>query len=208
MKNMRWALPVICTAFLGLVGCSAQSVTTTAQPEPEKVKMAETKLTSSPPQASVNVSAPSQLTIPKLSIQAPIEKTGLTNDGQMDVPDNGNDVAWFEPGTKPGNEGNAVIAGHVDDKEGPAVFYNLHKLDKGDEIFVSDESGNVLTFVVTNKEAYPREDAPLREIFGPTFDHQLNLITCTGLFDRQNKTHEERLVVYTKLQDTKGANAQ
>lgn len=208
MKNMRWALPVICTAFLGLVGCSAQSVTTTAQPESEKVKMAETKLTSSPPQASVNVSAPSQLTIPKLSIQAPIEKTGLTNDGQMGVPDNGNDVAWFEPGTKPGNEGNAVIAGHVDDKEGPAVFYNLHKLDKGDEIFVSDESGNVLTFVVTNKEAYPREDAPLREIFGPTFDHQLNLITCTGLFDRQNKTHEERLVVYTKLQDTKGANAQ
>ncbi len=208
MKKMRWALPVICTAFLGLVGCSAQSVTTTAQPEPEKVKMAETKSTSSPPQASVNVSAPSQLTIPKLSIQAPIEKTGLTNDGQMGVPDNGNDVAWFEPGTKPGNEGNAVIAGHVDDKEGPAVFYNLHKLDKGDEIFVSDESGNVLTFVVTNKEAYPREDAPLREIFGPTFDHQLNLITCTGLFDRQNKTHEGRLVVYTKLQDTKVANAQ
>ncbi len=53
----------------------------------------------------------------------------------MGVPDNGHDVAWFKLGARPGEEGNAVIAGHVDDQKGPAIFYHLDKLTKGDEIF-------------------------------------------------------------------------
>ncbi|MCZ8495870.1 class F sortase [Priestia sp. Y58] len=47
-----------------------------------------------------------------------------------------------------GGKGNAVLAGHVDSKTGPAVFYNLKNLKKDDEITVRDAQGTTLTFVV------------------------------------------------------------
>ncbi|WP_239421893.1 class F sortase [Bacillus sp. CGMCC 1.16541] len=207
MKQLRWIAIFSAFALFGLVGCMHQE-TSIVQSEPtiQKAKMVETQAAAHNSSFEANekaeVSTPSQLSIPTLNIQAPIEETGLTKDGQMGVPDDGETVAWFEPGTVPGREGNAVLAGHVDDKTGPAIFYHLEKLEVGDEVLVSDENGQVLTFVVKEKEAYPRDEAPIRDIFGPTYNRQLNLITCTGLFDRKKGTHEERLVVYTELKST------
>ena len=40
----------------------------------------------------------------------------------MGVPKGFDTVGWFGEGTKPGAPGNAVMAGHVDSKTGPAVF--------------------------------------------------------------------------------------
>ncbi|TYR81218.1 class F sortase [Priestia megaterium] len=211
MKTKRWVQFFTMITFFSLIFFSRQMITAAAQPETRTGNAVETK---SATQAdtmltanSINISAPSQLSIPKLHIRAFIEKANLNSDGQMTVSDNGKNVVWFEPGTKPGNEGNAVIAGHVDNKTGPAVFYNLGKLEKGDKVFVSDLLGNILTFTVIDKATYPRNDAPMRKIFGPTFNHQLNLITCAGLFDQKHQTHEERLVVYTELQQVKAAHA-
>ncbi|MCJ7984894.1 hypothetical protein MUB16_14085 [Priestia sp. OVL9] len=66
------------------------------------VKMAETKsaqsLTSS---GNASTPLPSQLIIPKLHIKAFIKGMGLTNQGEMSVPDNGHDVAWFKLGARP-----------------------------------------------------------------------------------------------------------
>ncbi|AZB44376.1 class F sortase [Bacillus sp. FJAT-42376] len=144
---------------------------------------------------------PAKVEIPKIDVSASIEKVGTLSTGQMDVPKDDKNVGWFEPGTKVGNAGNAVFAGHVDNKTGPAVFYNLKKLEKGDEIKVKDAEGKELVFIVKNKVSYPRDKAPLDEIFGSTSRRNLNLITCTGTFDRSKRTHEERLVVYTELRD-------
>ncbi|MFS0785902.1 sortase [Shouchella sp. 1P09AA] len=142
---------------------------------------------------------PSELRIPALDVAAPITEVGLLENGQMGVPDNGTDVGWYEPGTKPGGRGNAVLAGHVDDNNGPAVFFYLGDLEEDQSIFVTDEDGEELEFTVDKIESYPYDDAPLTEIFGSTDDKQLNLITCTGTFDRQTGNHDERLVVYTSL---------
>ncbi|TES47752.1 class F sortase [Shouchella lehensis] len=142
---------------------------------------------------------PSKLRIPALDVEAPITEVGLLENGQMGVPDNGTDVGWYEPGTKPGGRGNAVLAGHVDDKNGPAVFFYLGDLEENDSIFVTDDNGEELEFTVDRIEKYPYNDAPLTEIFGSTDHKQLNLITCTGTFDRQTGNHDERLVVYTSL---------
>ncbi|MBS2970498.1 class F sortase [Metabacillus sp. KIGAM252] len=144
---------------------------------------------------------PVKVEIPKINVSGSIESVGTLPSGQMDVPKDDNNIGWFEPGTKVGNEGNAVLAGHVDNKTGPAVFYNLKKLEKGDEIKVKDNQGKELVFIVKNKVSYPRDKAPLDDIFGSTSRRNLNLITCTGTFDRSNRTHEERLVVYTELRD-------
>lgn len=94
------------------------------------------------------------------------------------------------------------MAGHIDSLTGPAVFYKLDQLKKGDEVVVRDASGNSLTFVVIRSEKYPRKAAPIEEIFGFSYGSRLNLITCTGEFNRKAKTHEERLVVFTELEGT------
>ncbi|WP_187254667.1 class F sortase [Alkalicoccus halolimnae] len=142
---------------------------------------------------------PARLVIPAIGVDAPIDNMGLEPDGAMAVPDNGDDIGWFEPGTKPGAQGNSVLAGHVDDREGPAVFYDLKELESGDEIKVMDESGEELVFVVTHKETYPYDDAPIDTVFGSSSSRNLNLITCTGEFDRNAGTHRERLVVFTEM---------
>ncbi|WP_173918616.1 class F sortase [Halobacillus sp. Marseille-Q1614] len=144
---------------------------------------------------------PSNVKIPSLDVDAPIEKVGILENGQMGVPDGTESVGWFEPGTKPGQTGNSVFAGHVDSKTGPAVFFYLDQLEKGDEIIVTDEEGTELTYTVKRMESYSYNDAPIDEVFGRTDSKNLNLITCTGTFNREKGTHEERLVVYTELKE-------
>jgi hypothetical protein len=46
-------------------------------------------------------------------------------------------AGWYALGPRPGDPGSAVILGHVDSKRGPAVFYRLRQLLRGDEIDVS-----------------------------------------------------------------------
>jgi hypothetical protein len=62
-----------------------------------------------------------RLTIPKLGIAPYVEPVGLVQ-GAMDVPSNIWDVAWLKIGPRPGDVGNAVIDGHLDAINGPAIF--------------------------------------------------------------------------------------
>lgn len=142
---------------------------------------------------------PKVIEIPSLDVKAPIEEVGRLDNGQMGVPQDPDQAGWFSPGTKPGGRGSAVIAGHVDSKTGPAIFYELDKMKIGDEVLIHGEDGEMLRFAVVKKVAYPRTDAPVDEIFGFTYGSGLNLITCTGSWDRKAKTHDDRLVVYTEL---------
>lgn len=144
---------------------------------------------------------PHQIEIPAIGVDAVIEEVGLLPGGQMDEPSKMDDVAWYAGGYMPGEQGSAVLAGHVDSRTGPAIFFDLEKLEEGDEIIVTDEEGLEKVFVVQMSESYDRNDAPLQKIFGYSYRSQLNLITCTGEFNTEAGTHDERLVVYTVLKD-------
>lgn len=143
---------------------------------------------------------PAEIDIPDIGVEAKVVALGLTKEGAMDVPKNDEDVGWFEPGYRPGVAGSSVVAGHVDSKTGPAVFYNLKKLKKGSKIIVRSKDGEERIFRVVGQEAYSKDEAPLKEIFGPSDKPILNLITCTGLYSRSQGTHQERLVVTAVLE--------
>jgi sortase A len=142
---------------------------------------------------------PAEIDIPDIGVDANVISLGLTKEGAMDVPSNDLDVGWFKPGYRPGVPGHAVVAGHVDSKTGPAVFFKLKKLKKGSKIIVRSKSGEEKVFRVVGSESYPYKDAPLKEIFGPADKAYLNLITCTGLYSRSQGTHQQRLVVTAEL---------
>jgi len=146
---------------------------------------------------------PVSFSIPKLGIEGvEIESVGLDKQNRMDIPKGEDNVAWYNLGAKPGENGNAVIAGHFDKKTGaPAVFYNIGKLVPGDELITTDRSGKESKFIVTQVVTYPLETFPLEEVFGLSNKQRLNLITCEGTYNKSSKLYSHRLVVYSELQN-------
>jgi LPXTG-site transpeptidase (sortase) family protein len=112
-------------------------------------------------------------------------------------------VYWFDGGFLPGEDGNAVIAGHVNRPDlSPAPFWNLHLVKKGDKIIVQPLNGPTLTFVVTSVtwiSAYAKgaNNTTLGAVFGPASTRNLNLLTCIGDWD--GHTFDHRLFVQSEL---------
>ncbi|WP_430536025.1 class F sortase [Listeria rocourtiae] len=142
---------------------------------------------------------PARIEIPAIQVDTAVIQVGKTANGQMEVPNNTVQAGWYNPGYKPGSRGKSVIAGHVDSKKGPAVFFYLKELQAGDKILLTDKTGRTLTFATQTKKSYLAEKAPIDQIFGSSTDRLLNLITCTGTFDTERRTHIDRLVVTAKL---------
>ena len=105
--------------------------------------------------------SPLRVRISSIEVNATIEDVGLTPSGLMDTPRGPANVGWFNLGPCPGEKGSAVFVGHFGWKDNiPAVFDNLFKLGKGEKIYVDDENGNAVTFVVWGTKLYdPYADA-------------------------------------------------
>lgn len=142
---------------------------------------------------------PTRIKIPSMDIDTGVIPVGILDNGEMEVPEETDVTGWFDRGVKPGARGNAVIAGHVDSKEGPAIFFYLKDIEIGETITVFDENGKEKTFKVKAKESYKNEEAPIEKIFGPSSERNLNLITCTGTFNYDEHLYPDRLVIYTEL---------
>ena len=142
---------------------------------------------------------PIRLTIPRIKVDAKVEFVGLTPEGAMGVPAGPVDVAWFNLGTPPGVEGSAVIAGHRGWKNGKsAVFDNLDKLRTGDKVYIEDNNGKTIAFVVVDRKIYS-PGASVPEVFESDKGIHLNLVSCTGDWDKSTKSSTKRLVVFTDI---------
>ena len=141
---------------------------------------------------------PIHLKIPSINVDASVEYVGLTSEGAMDIPNNPDLVGWFDLGPHPGENGNAVIAGHSGMKDNvPAAFDNLKKIKKGDQIYIENGRGETTIFIVKEIKLY-RKDDDASEVFDPSDDSShLNLITCAGIWDTIEQTSSDRLVVFT-----------
>ncbi|NTU72810.1 class F sortase [Candidatus Roizmanbacteria bacterium] len=141
---------------------------------------------------------PARLLIPRLRIDSAVEAVAQDKDGAMDVPKNEWNVGWYSLGTRPGETGSAVIAGHLDTAVGPAIFYRISSLQPDDVVEVIDIKGRQTKFRVTSIKVHPYTSFPINEVFGKTGGSFLNLITCTGAFDQNTKRYSDRIVVYTQ----------
>jgi len=143
---------------------------------------------------------PATIRIPAINVEAAVEHVGKKADGSMDTPKALANVAWYAPGVKPGEEGNAVFAGHVNNALGlPGVFKELSKIKKGDTVEVEGEGGERLTYAVEEINEYLLLNAPLAEIFANSGPYSLVLVTCQGSWDSSARTYDKRLVVVARL---------
>lgn len=146
------------------------------------------------------IAAPLRLVIPQIGLDAPIKAVGQDEHGAMIAPTTADEVTWYNQGARPGEVGNAVIAGHLDRADGvPAIFGAIDHLAAGDDVIIQARAGQRHHFVVIDVVAYPFDRAPLAEIFGFTLHRQLNLVTCDGLWDSRHQRYAKRLVVYTRF---------
>jgi hypothetical protein len=152
---------------------------------------------------------PIWLNAPKVAITGPIIPVGVDAHGDMAAPEGANsdpiwaEAFWWQSGAMPGQIGNAVIAGHLDRKDGsPAIFWDLNKLTVGDSVYVRTTLGATLHFVVTAVKTFANPtggaaDPVIQRIFGPAQTANLNLITCSG--DWTGTEYNKKLVVFTTL---------
>lgn len=156
-------------------------------------------VTSPAPQTDTDF--PVRLKIPSIGVDAAIESVGLTAKKAMDVPKNSDNVGWYNLGPRPGDKGNAVLAGHLDWYYGKtAVFQHLSKLKVGDVLSVETDQGKSFPFVVREIRTYKPNEHAL-DVFKKSDGRHLNLVTCGGIWDTFRKMYSERLVVFTDAVD-------
>ncbi|HZE38470.1 MAG TPA: class F sortase [Stackebrandtia sp.] len=146
-------------------------------------------------------SMPTRVSIGAIGVRAKVKPVGIGIRGDLGVPDVDSEYAgWYERGPSPGEAGPAVIVGHVDSHTtGPAVFYYLGTLERGNDIDVARRDGRVATFAVDRVATYPKREFPYAAVFAPTPSATLRLVTCGGHFDEAEGSYTNNTVVYATL---------
>jgi LPXTG-site transpeptidase (sortase) family protein len=146
-------------------------------------------------------STPTKISIPSIGVYAPITSVGSAADGTIAAPplDDNNLAGWFKGGPSPGQNGPAIIVGHVDGPKGESVFYRLGKLKTGEKVQVNLANHRVATFGVYSIESYPKGKFPGSKVYGDHSRPGLRLITCGGTYVGGSTGYEDNVVVYASL---------
>ncbi|MFI8004842.1 class F sortase [Streptomyces sp. NPDC086010] len=189
----------VCLLLAPVTACGAADT-------PERSGSAVPRISPEPPSShsqpteSPKAMAPSRLTVPSLGIDSDLLRLGLNEDGTVEVPpaEKGMTAGWWAGGAVPGEPGAAVLIGHNDTRFGKAVFHDLHRIDRGADIAVSDAAGRQTHFRVTGTQTVSKKAFPTGKVYGPTDERVLRLITCDGAFDADGHP-VDNLIVYASL---------
>jgi sortase (surface protein transpeptidase) len=173
---------------------------TPAPPQPAAVEGRPEPGGAQPAASALVPSVPTRIRIPAIRVNAPLMGLALTRSGSLDVPPAGakNLAGWYEAGTIPGETGTAIVAGHVDNTEGPAVFYDLGALKRGARIEVDRRDGSVAVFTVDAVEMYAASNFPDEKVYGAAPRPELRVITCGGGYSRATG-YQGNVVVFAHL---------
>jgi hypothetical protein len=193
----------IAGVVLILAGAAAMGVAFGSQehaPQPGQSQAGITGASSRGP--SLARSLPVSVHIPAIGVDSSLLHLGLNADGTVQVPSikrNAGQAAWYKYSATPGQIGSSVIEGHVDSVKGPAVFFRLGALRRGDTIDVGLADGVTAVFRVTGVREYAKSRFPAKAIYGATDFAALRLITCGGAFDYATGHYLSSTVVFASL---------
>lgn len=163
----------------------ATSTATVAAPTRSPTPLPEATPTPTPEPFAGNVL---RFRIPRFDVDAEMENLGLIpGENQLDIPKDPLKVGWYEIYDRPGWLGNAVFSAHVDywpDIKGP--FFDLARLDPGDEVVVVMANGQEYRYRVFRKQRYDVTTIPMGDLISapekPDGAEWITLITCGGRF--------------------------
>ncbi|MFJ8105940.1 class F sortase [Streptomyces sp. NPDC096132] len=143
---------------------------------------------------------PDRVAIPAIQVNAPVVPVGLDADGWVGAPppEDPNLAGWFTGGVSPGEKGTAVVVGHVDNKLGPAVFYGLGALKKGNSVEVTRKDGKTAVFEIYGIEVFAKNNFPGDRVYASKGAPELRVITCGGGFSKANG-YDGNVVAFARL---------
>lgn len=201
MKPVRplW-FPLAAAMAIGmavLTGCSSSGSThSAANPSASAaVQPAAAVKTATP----ITRSTPTSFKIASINASGSLISVGLNADGSVQVPADYQQAGWYQKGPAPGEEGSAVILGHVDSYKGEGIFFELKKVKPGDMIDVARADGKTAHFKVTDVRMYLKSQFPDQTVFGARGGATLQIVTCGGDFDQAAKSYLSNVVVYSSL---------
>ncbi|MGW0734963.1 class F sortase [Streptomyces sp. NPDC002851] len=177
-------------------------------PQPASAASAHTRISAPPAKpdeaAPLPFSLAEQIRIPAIRVDAPIQAVGLDPEGWVEAPpaENSNLAGWFTGAVAPGEKGTSVIVGHVDNMAGPAVFYGLGALKKGNHVEVKRQDGRTAVFEVYGIEVFDKNNIPADKVYGDTGHAELRVITCGGGFSKQNG-YDGNVVAFARMIETR-----
>ncbi|MBQ1047031.1 class F sortase [Micromonospora sp. C51] len=193
---IRFLIATLAVAGLALVGTGLTRLP--ARPPQPDGATAPHRTVPAPHLSPLPRAAPVEVRIPAVGIRAPLISVAADAAGALEVPplDRPGVAGWYRPGVSPGETGNAVLVGHVDSPDGPAVFFHLGRLRPGDTIEIVRTDARMVRFAVHDVEAYPKDRFPTDLVYGPGDAAGLRLITCGGRFDRDTGEYVDNVIVF------------
>jgi hypothetical protein len=204
-RRLLGAAAVVC--LLAALGCFAEAWRAAGQRQLSPYRAAPTRSATPgttiqhkpPPQlrplVPFNAPRPVRVVIPAIGLSARVVPVGLDSAGQMRIP-NPTLVGWYRLGPAPGALGPAVLAGHVDTYHGPAVFYRLTGIRRGDKVRVIRADGSRFSFIISKITIVKKTAFPTKAVFDPTNNADIRLITCTGTFDTTTLSYLDSLIAW------------
>ncbi|MFJ4970042.1 class F sortase [Streptomyces sp. NPDC088755] len=169
------------------------SASARARPKPRPTRTA-------PAPAPLPRSAATRLSIPALSLEAPVVGLPLDRAGHPGTPPISKPklIGWYGDGPAPGERGTALAVGHRDTLTGPAVFLNISMLRPGNTVRVTRADRRTAVFTVDAVRTYPKSSFPDDEVYGDRGRPELRLMTCGGKFDKK-KGYAANVIVFAHL---------
>ncbi|MEV6314357.1 class F sortase [Streptomyces sp. NPDC051776] len=208
-KRSPWGL-IILALLIGVALIRNGVAQESGPPQPTSESAADTRTASSPAPArsapkkpvpeALGTSLPSRVAIPAIRVDAPLMQVGLDPEGWVASPPatEKNLAGWYKDSVTPGENGTAVIVGHVDNKAGPVVFYNLGALKKGHTVEVNRQDGRTAVFEIYGIEVFDKQQFPAGRVYGDTGRPELRVITCGGGFSKA-KGYAGNVVVFARM---------
>ncbi|WP_233434418.1 class F sortase [Nocardia yamanashiensis] len=148
---------------------------------------------------AISRSTPTAFTISSIGASGSLISLGLNADGTVQVPADYRQAGWYQQGPAPGEQGSAVILGHVDSYQGEGIFFALKKVKPGDLIDVTRADGKIAHFKVTDVRMYQKSEFPDQLVYGSRGGATLQVVTCGGQFDQNAKSYLSNVVVFSSL---------
>ncbi len=145
-----------------------------------------------------NPEDPRYIRIPDLGLMARVKNLGIDSSGAVDAPGNINDAGWYNGSARPGGEyGSSLVLGHVSGWTAPGIFKKVDSLKPGSVIEIEKGSGERIQYMVKQTRSVKVDQIDMSEILTPDNPNEaeLNLMTCSGKYNRETDTYEERLVI-------------
>lgn len=137
---------------------------------------------------------PVAIRVAGIALEASVIPVGVDGNNQFAVPA-ADTVGWYQYSSSPGDAGASVLAAHVDYGGEAGAFFNLSEVLPGDTLELEMEDGRVLQYEVVGNTEYDKTELPAGELFRKDGESVLQLITCGGTFNPDERSYEANVVV-------------